>query len=112
MHLGTNDMKLERCITHYAAAINTLMAALPRDHPVIWVNQRTDIPGAQGKARRVNAALEAARRHWHNLTIANFDTHFRDRPNWFDNQGTNVHLNTTGQTAYARWLHGILDAVP
>ncbi len=89
-----------------AADIDAMMAALQARavRQVAWVNL-ADIrtTGNVSTYGPTNAALEAARSRWPNLTILDWNgaSGGPERPRWFSD---GVHLTNTGQAQFALWL--------
>ena len=83
-----------------------MMAALQRRGvgEVAWVNM-ADIRTANGQSfyGPANAALQAARSRWPNLTVLDWNAASAgpERPRWFSD---GVHLTATGQAQFSLWL--------
>jgi hypothetical protein len=101
VELGYNDLP-----TTFASSIDAMMAALQRRgvREVAWVNM-ADIRTANGQSvyGPANAALQAARSRWPNLTVLDWNAASAgpERPRWFSD---GVHLTATGQAKFALWL--------
>ena len=89
-----------------AADIDAMMAALTVRgvRQVAWVNL-ADIRTSGGASMYgpTNAALDAARSRWSNLTVLDWNAASAgpERSRWFSD---GVHLTTTGQAQFAVWL--------
>jgi len=96
-----------------AADIDSMMAALTARgvRQVAWVNL-ADIRTSGGASvyAPTNAALNAARSRWSNLTVLDWNgaSAGPDRPRWFSD---GVHLTSTGQAQFALWLRQSLVAM-
>jgi hypothetical protein len=107
VELGTNDVQNNHtaCIDDYInVAMSPIVDRLPAV-PVFWLTVREDVNPPLSAT--LNAKLREATKRWPNLTILDYDAHFR--PNcgqWCDG----VHPNAAGQVEYARWLAGALDS--
>ena len=105
VELGYNDCGFD--LTGYGTHIDNFMANIPSDTPVHWLTM-ADVNQQFTCDETINAALDAARSQWTNLSIFDFRSHMQGHPEWTVD-GT--HLNQNGQWAYASWLHDELDAI-
>jgi lysophospholipase L1-like esterase len=105
VELGYNDCGLD--VTGYGTHIDNFMANIPSSTPVHWLTM-ADVNEQFTCDETINAALDAARSQWTNLSIFDFRSHMQGHPEWTVD-GT--HLNQDGQWAYASWLHDQLDAI-
>ena len=108
IELGTNDAQheLSDCIDNFIdQAMAPIMDGLDSSTPVYWLTVREDIHPPF--AATINAKLREATARWSNLTILDYDAHFRPRcDKWCDG----VHLTAAGEVEHAQWLVGKLDA--
>ena len=101
VELGYNDWP-----PTFASSIDAMMAALQKRgvRQVAWVNM-ADIRTLDGRSfyGPANAALQAARARWSNLTVLDWNAASAgpERPRWFSD---GVHLTTTGQAQFALWV--------
>ena len=92
--------------SNVTADIDSMMRALTARgvRQVAWVNL-ADIRTSGGRSvyGPTNAALDAARSRWPNLTILDWNgaSAGAERPRWFSD---GVHLTSTGQAQFALWL--------
>jgi len=92
--------------SNIAADIDAMMRALTARgvRQVAWVNL-ADIRTSGGSSvfGPTNAALDAARSRWGNLTVLDWNSASAgpERPRWFSD---GVHLTSTGQAEFALWL--------
>ncbi len=92
--------------SNVAADIDAMMRALNARgvRQVAWVNL-ADIRTSGGSSvyGPTNAALNAARSRWSNLTVLDWNSASSgsERPRWFSD---GVHLTTTGRARFALWL--------
>ena len=105
VELGYNDCGFD--LTGYGTHIDNFMANIPSGTPVHWLTM-ADVNQQFTCDETINAALDAARSQWTNLSIFDFRSHMQGHPEWTVD-GT--HLNQDGQWAYASWLHDQLDAI-
>lgn len=105
VELGYNDCGLD--LTGYGAHIDNFMANIPSGTPVHWLTM-ADVNHQFTCDETINAALNAAKTRWSNLSLFDFGSHMQGHPEWTVD-GT--HLNQDGQWAYASWLHDQLDAI-
>jgi GDSL-like lipase/acylhydrolase family protein len=108
IELGTNDVSAgdSACIADYVnRAVAPIMDSLPAVD-VFWLNVREDI-GPSGLAHQLNNALQSATSRWPNLTILDYDAHFR--PNCAE-WCSGIHLTPKGYQELARWMIEALDA--
>ena len=102
VQLGYNDWP-----TDFAGEIDQMMAALAAKgvRQVAWVNlsERRIATGGVPFYRPANEALSAARSRWPNLTVLDWNAASSgpDRNRWYTD---NVHLSSTGQAEFARWV--------
>ncbi len=102
VELGYNDWP-----STFAGSIDAMMSALQARgvRQVAWVNM-ADIRRTSSGASfygPANAALQAARARWSNLTVLDWNqaSAGAERSRWFSDD---VHLTTTGQAQFALWL--------
>ena len=94
-----------------AADIDAMMSTLNArgTKRVVWVNMAEirSGPGGSSYYAASNAALNAARSRWGNLTIADWNqaSATPERSRWFASDG--VHLTTTGNAKFSMWLRYI-----
>jgi lysophospholipase L1-like esterase len=105
VELGYNDCGLD--LTGYGSHIDNFMANIPSGTSVHWLTM-ADVNQQFTCDETINAALNAARSRWANLSLLDFRSHMQGHPEWTVD-GT--HLNQDGQWAYASWLHDQLDAI-
>jgi hypothetical protein len=101
VELGYNDSP-----SSFASSIDAMMTALQKSgvREVAWVNM-ADIRTVNGQSLYgpANAALQAARSRWSNLTVLDWNAASAgpERPRWFTD---GVHLTATGQAQFALWV--------
>lgn len=99
--LGSNDYS--RTEAQQTAAINAAMAKTGRT-PTVWVN--VDSYGKMGAgAARYNKALTAAEKRFSNLTVSDWDTFLRSRPNHTTYRAADrVHYTSAGYRLRASYM--------
>lgn len=105
VELGINDSKN---VSGWGARLDNFMQNIPSDIPVYWMT----VPDPMGKLgthdATINNHLKAAVTRWENLKLLSWATKGNANPAWFVEDG--VHLNETGQDAFANWLTDQLDS--
>jgi hypothetical protein len=105
--LGTNDTLPDLTVQEAGARIDEVMAALGPSTAVLWVNvDRTDGDGAAAAAARFNVALTAAVRRHQNLTVGDWVSFIRDRPDLRAADG--IHLTVEGYQVRSGWLAALI----
>jgi lysophospholipase L1-like esterase len=101
--LGTNDAQPGLTIDQARELIDQAMASVGDQTPVLWVNVfRTDSGAAAAAADRFDLALDMAVSRHPNLTVADWASHVRTRPDLRARDG--IHLTTDGYLDRAEWL--------
>jgi lysophospholipase L1-like esterase len=105
VELGYNDCGYD--LSEYGDDIDDFMEVIPSDTPVHWLTV-ADAADDRICDDIINDALDEATERWSNLTLLDFAAHMDGHPEWTQD---NIHLNETGRSQYAAWLHDELDAL-
>jgi len=108
VELGTNNCTVDEC-PRIARAIDKLMRHVPKTTPVHWLNVQNQ-PTYPAHPESVNNALAAATDRWSNITLVDMSAHFRNHPEWHQDDG--LHFTTTGSEQLAALMMNAVGTAP